>query len=76
MIAAREPAAALRLLDEHAKSFPNGMLVPERELLTIEMLRKLGRNAEAEGRVRQFEARYPGSLHMRRLERALSKDDN
>ena len=67
--AQRTPEQALRLLNEHAKRYPNGMLVPERELLVIEVLRKLGRNVEADQRQREFEARYPRSLHLRRLER-------
>jgi hypothetical protein len=60
------------MLNEHAKRFPNGLLVPERELLVVEVLRRLDRNAEADQRVRRFEARYPGSLHLRRLERTGS----
>jgi hypothetical protein len=63
-----QPAAALRLLEEHATRFPNGMLGPEREVLTIEALRKLGRTAEAAKRLRQFESRYPESIHLRRLQ--------
>jgi hypothetical protein len=65
--AADQPKAALRLLEEHAQRFPNGTLVPEREVLAIEVLRRLDRNAEAERRLRAFEARYPESIHLRRL---------
>lgn len=63
-----QPAAALRLLDEHATRFPRGLLGPEREVLTIEALRKLGRTAEATNRLRHFESRYPKSIHLRRLQ--------
>jgi hypothetical protein len=70
--AAREPESALQLLDEHARRFPSGLLVPEREVLAIEVLRRLGRDAEAERRLRRFEARYPGSIHLRRLERGAA----
>jgi hypothetical protein len=63
-----QPAAALRLLDEHATRFPSGLLGPEREVLTIEALRKLGRTAEATQRLRKFESRYPDSIHLRRLQ--------
>jgi hypothetical protein len=69
-LATQQPEAALRLLDQHAQRFPNGLLVPERELLAIEVLRRLGRDAEAERRAQRFETRYPQSLHRRRLERA------
>jgi len=74
--AKREPEAALRLLDEHARRFPNGVLVPEREVLAIETLRRLGRDAEAEQRLRRFEGRYPQSIHLRRLERAPAAADD
>jgi hypothetical protein len=63
-----QPTAALRILDEHAARFPNGLLGPEREVLRIEALRKLDRTAEAAKRLQQFEARYPESIHLRRLQ--------
>lgn len=63
------PSAALRLLAEHAAGYPNGVLTPEREVLAIEALRKLGRTREADERMRHFQARYPESIHLRRLER-------
>jgi hypothetical protein len=63
-----EPAAALRLLDEHAARFQGGLLAPEREVLAIEALRNLGRTAQATKRLQQFKARYPKSIHLRRLE--------
>jgi hypothetical protein len=69
LLAARkaQPTAALELLVEHATRFPDGLLAPERDVLRIEALRKLGRTAEAESQLRVFEARYPESLHLRRL---------
>jgi hypothetical protein len=67
-MAAAQPAAALHLLDEHATRFPNGQLGPERDVLMIEALRKLGRTAEANKRLHQFETRYPNSIHLRRLQ--------
>jgi hypothetical protein len=63
-----QPEAALRLLAEHAARFHNGQLAPEREVLAIEALRKLGRNTEADQRLREFQARYPQSIHLRRLQ--------
>jgi len=74
-LAVSEPEAALRLLDQHAERFASGLLVPERELLAIEVLRHLGRDAEAEQRLRRFEARYPESIHRRRLERSPATDE-
>jgi hypothetical protein len=63
-----DAARALRLLEEHEKHYPNGRLVPEREVLAIEALRSLGRKAEADARLRRFEARYPDSFHLQRLQ--------
>jgi hypothetical protein len=60
---------ALRLLSEHASRYPKGQLVPEREVLAIEALRKLGRTQEADARLQRFQARYPNSLHLQRLQR-------
>lgn len=68
-----DPLAALRLLEEHAQRFPAGMLGPEREVLRIEALRKLGRTAEAAERMRAFETRYPNSIHLRRLQESSAK---
>lgn len=64
----QQPAAALRLLDEHAARFGKGQLAPEREVLAIEALRKLGRDAEARQRLERFKAQYPRSIHLRRLQ--------
>lgn len=72
--AADDPSTALRLLQEHEGRFPTGMLTPEREVLAIEVLRKLGRTAEAAERLKQFEARYPRSIYLRRLQRAAPHD--
>jgi hypothetical protein len=60
----RDPSAALRFLEQHAERFPHGMLAPEREVLAIEALRKLGRGAEAERRLARFRIEYPDSLHL------------
>ncbi|MEY4511709.1 MAG: hypothetical protein RLZZ450_3831, partial [Pseudomonadota bacterium] len=65
--AARDPRAAQRLLEQHATRFPAGVLGPEREVLAIEVLRALGQTAEAEQRLNAFRARYPNSMHLRRL---------
>jgi hypothetical protein len=62
-------ALALQLLAEHEKRYPSGLLVPEREVLAIEALRSSGRKAEADARLLRFEARYPDSFHLERLQR-------
>lgn len=62
-----DPANALRLANEHQARFASGRLTPEREVLAIEALRKLGRKLEADERLHKFEAQYPGSIHLKRL---------
>ena len=62
-----QPTAALALIAEHAARYPRGQLAPEREVLRIEALRKLGRTAEADRQLREFQSRYPKSIHLRRL---------
>jgi hypothetical protein len=63
------PGAALQLLREHSARFgDDGMLVPEREVMAIEILRKLGQFGAAERRLARFRARYPTSLHLQRLD--------
>jgi hypothetical protein len=64
-----DTARALQLLREHEKRYPNGVLVPEREVLAIEALRRLGHKTEADARLAAFQARYPDSLHLERLQR-------
>ena len=65
-----DPASALKLANEHQTRFASGRLTPEREVLAIEALRKLGRKLEANERLRKFEAEYPGSIHLKRLHEA------
>lgn len=66
----REPKIALRLLDEHKSRFEKGLLAPEREVMAIETLRRLGRSQEADRRLATFRAQHPDSLHLKRLLRA------
>lgn len=63
----RDPELALRLASEHQAQYANGRLTPEREVLAIEALRNLGRKQEADERLHKFEARYPSSIHLKRL---------
>ena len=68
------PAEALRLVAEHARLFPSGVLVQERELIAIESLERSGRTAEAQARAQRFAMRFPGSAHLPRLKRLLEPD--
>jgi hypothetical protein len=66
-----DAAAALRLVDEHARRFPKSALVQEREALAIEALVGAGRADAARGRANAFLDRYPTSALRRRIERSI-----
>ncbi|HEX6245436.1 MAG TPA: hypothetical protein VFZ61_31150 [Polyangiales bacterium] len=69
----RAPREALALLDQHAARFADGMLAPEREAMAIEILHSLGQTQQAAERLARYRARYPRSLHLPRLEKALQQ---
>ena len=64
---ASDPASALALTEEAGRRFPDGALAPEREVLAIESLARLGRLPAARARLTAFRAAYPGSPHLARL---------
>ena len=66
------PAAALALTGEDARRFPGGALTPEREVLAIEALERLGRLPEARARLSALHVRYPQSPHLTRLDALLA----
>lgn len=68
------PGQALAVLTDHERTFPDGSLGPEREVLAVDALVRLGRLGEAERRGRALTARFPGSLYEERLKRILSPD--
>jgi hypothetical protein len=55
-------ASALRAAEVHAKKFPRGVLVEEREAMIIQALRLLHRDDEARAKLDRFRGRYPTSL--------------
>jgi hypothetical protein len=61
------PERALALTDEHARSYPQGALAEEREVLAIEALVKAGRRDEAQKRRDEFARTHPRSAHLARL---------
>ena len=65
--ASDDARAALRTLDEHARRFPHGMLSQERELLAIQLLRALSRDAEADKRAQAFRHDFPRSIYLSRI---------
>lgn len=66
---ATAPRRAFQLLTQHATSYPQGVLAPEREVLAIDALQRMGRTAEAQQRQALFEQHYPESFHSARHRR-------
>jgi hypothetical protein len=61
------PELAAERLEEHRRTFPNGVFVEEREALEIEVLFDRGQVAQAVARAEQFRKRYPNSNYLRRI---------
>jgi hypothetical protein len=68
-----DPGATLALTQEHARRFPTGTLAPEREVLAIEALARLGRTSEARARLDSFRSRYPQSPHLSKLDALVNR---
>jgi hypothetical protein len=69
----RDPAEALMLTEEHARRFPAGSLAPEREILAVEALARLGRTTEARHRLDALRERFPNTANIARLESLIDK---
>jgi hypothetical protein len=65
---ASNPAAALAYAERHAARFPDGVLAQEREVIAIESLVRLHRDAEARQRAERFYRDFPSSAHRARIE--------
>ncbi|HXU63189.1 MAG TPA: hypothetical protein VN962_15905 [Polyangia bacterium] len=65
--------AALQLLAEHARWFPNGRLAEEREALRVRSLARSGRDAEAQAALHAFATRFPHSMLLPHLREALGR---
>lgn len=70
---AHDPTRALDLAQEHARTFPSGELVQEREVIAVEALSKLERRAEAKARAIALLSIHPRSPYVARLERAVGE---
>jgi hypothetical protein len=66
------PARALVEADTHARRFPHGTLGPERELLRVDALLRLGRNPEAHKLAEQMLAAPEGHPYRAQIEQLLS----
>jgi hypothetical protein len=53
---------ALRATEEHGRKFPRGILAEEREAMSIQALRLLHRDDEAQARLERFRGSFPSSL--------------
>jgi len=53
---------ALRATEEHGRRFPRGILAEEREAMSIQALRLLHRDDDAQARLERFRGRFPTSL--------------
>jgi hypothetical protein len=64
---ASDPARALAATAEHRRRFPHGVLAQEREVIAIEALQRLGRQAEARARGARFFSRFPDSAYREKV---------
>ena len=62
-------ADALSLTSEHARRFPSGSMVEEREALRVKSLAGLGRGLEAQRAANAFHARFPRSVLLSTFDR-------
>ena len=65
------PAETRRWAAEHARLYPDGTFVQERETLIIEALAREGRVAEAADLAARFRARFAGSTYLQRIDSVL-----
>jgi hypothetical protein len=68
-----DPERALSLADEHARRFPSGMLIEEREANAIDALSRLGRAELARERAAAFDRRFARSSYRARIARSLGR---
>jgi hypothetical protein len=57
----------LSLTEQHARLYPQGKLVQERELIAISALVALGRRTAALSRGARFDAAYPTSAYRKQI---------
>ncbi len=67
-----DPGGAIGSLSEHAKLWPHGALVEEREALWIKALAKEGRKSDATDRAARFRKSFPNSILLPVVESAIS----
>ena len=65
----RDPARALELADNHRALYPRGLLAQEREMIAIDALESLGREAAARARALTFLRRWADTSYAAQLRR-------
>ncbi len=73
-IVKKDPKRALALTRMHARRFPNGTLVQEREVLAIRALFQIGNKNDAQKRGEAFLRAFPSSIHRSALESLFGAD--
>jgi hypothetical protein len=68
-----DPSGALTFLEEHARTFSNGELAQEREVMAVEALARLDRKNEAKRRAQSLLERFPRTPYVARLELAIGE---
>ncbi|OJY25907.1 MAG: hypothetical protein BGO98_35515 [Myxococcales bacterium 68-20] len=66
-----DPQRALAITNEHARTYPSGEFIQEREVIAVEALSKLGQRDEARRRALALVQRHPRTPYAARLERAI-----
>ena len=66
-----DPAHALSLVELDARAHAKGALAEERDALHVQALAALGRTDDARARATAFLARYPQSVHKKKIEAVL-----
>lgn len=71
-LARGEPQAGIASLEKHIKRYPKGTLAEEREALYVRVLAASGNNNAAAARAANFERRFPNSIFIPVVRRAVS----
>lgn len=72
---ADDPHGALEALGLHVARYPSGILAVERDLMTLDALRRVGRKDEARRRAAAWLTRDPSGLHAARVRALLGALD-
>ncbi len=70
---AHSPRRSLQLTRRHARRYPRGILVQEREAIAIRALLRLNRREAAEQRLSAFARKWPDSAHLASLRELLRR---